>query len=79
MFNQGIFFSKRHYCLFFYVSVENTIDEVEMHMFLNLKSFRMESSDLRSIVWAFLDSRQVEQLVVEEPKWNDEFREIVDF
>ncbi|XXG41383.1 hypothetical protein AAC387_Pa01g1856 [Persea americana] len=44
--------------------------------FLNLESFRMELSDLRSIVWAFLDGRQVEQLVVEEPKWNDEFKEM---
>ncbi|RWR73601.1 F-box/LRR-repeat protein [Cinnamomum micranthum f. kanehirae] len=63
----------------FDLSVENTIDVIEMHRFLNLKSFRMESSDLRSIVRAFPDGRQVEQLVVEEPKWNDEFREMVDF
>ncbi|XXG48251.1 hypothetical protein AAC387_Pa02g2754 [Persea americana] len=63
----------------FDLSVENTIDEIEIHRFLNLKSFRMESFDLRSIVRAFPDGRQVEQLVVEEPKWSDEFREMVDF
>ena len=65
--------------MFLYLSVESTIDEIEMHRFLNWKSFRMESSDLHSIVWAILDGRQVEQLVVEELKWNDEFREMVDF
>ncbi|RWR73219.1 F-box/LRR-repeat protein [Cinnamomum micranthum f. kanehirae] len=75
----SIFFLKAPLLSVFDLSVENTIDEIKMHRFLNLKSFRMESSDLRSIVRAFPDGRQVEQLVVEEPKWNDEFREMVDF
>lgn len=64
----------------FDLSVENTVDCIEMHRFLNLKSFGMESSDRRRIVRAFSDGKSVEKLVVEEPKWtNDWLREMVDF